>query len=84
MATKNDVENLRLRSSDDLCRLAEMIGYGKGRFQQLACSNGAYVSSLLKFFDDNPGAMEAVQEFILNNIESYEVDEDEEECDDDV
>lgn len=83
MATTKDIENLRLRKSDDLCKLAEMIGYGRGRFSQLACSNGAYVSSLLEFFDDNPGAMEAVQEFILDNIDSYDIDEEDDEDEED-
>ena len=58
--------NHNLNKSDDLCSLVEAIGYG-GQPHQLQCDNGAYVSSLLAFFDDNPGAMEAVRDFIIEN-----------------
>jgi hypothetical protein len=58
--------NHNLNKSDDLCSLVEAIGYG-GQPHQLQCDNGAYVSSLLAFFDDNPGAMEAVRDFIVEN-----------------
>lgn len=66
------IENMNLRRSEDLCKLAELIGYGD-KWGQLQCNNGAFVSSLLAFFDDNPGAMEAVQTFIIENIDSYEL-----------
>lgn len=84
--TRRSIENLRLNSSDDLCQLAEMLGYGEGGFQQLQCRNGAFVSSLLAFFDDNPGAMEAVVEWVLENHPEVEEDEEEEEeeCDEEV
>lgn len=82
MATRRDIENLRLNSSDALCELAEMLSY-RGAVDQLCCSNGAYVSSLLAFFDDNPGAMEAVVEWVLENSPEVEEDE-EEECDEEV
>lgn len=84
MASRSEVENLRVRKSDDLCKMAEMLGYGD-RFGQLQCNNGAYVSSLLNFFDDNPGAMEALQDWVLENsdLEDDEVDECEEEEDSD-
>ena len=87
------IENMNLRGSEDLCKLAELIGY-KRPYGQLQCNNGAFVSSLLDFFDDNPGAMEAVQTFIIENIDGYELsdelteddgeseDEEEEEGDD--
>lgn len=76
--SRRSIENLRLNSSDDLCRLAEMLGYGEGRFQQLQCRNGAFVSSLLAFFDDNPGAMECLAEWVMENHPEV-TDEDEEE-----
>jgi hypothetical protein len=77
MASKKEVENLTLRSSSDLCKLAEMLGY-KRPYGQLQCSNGAFVSSLLDFFDDNPGAMEAVSEWVMENHDLEEEDEEEE------
>ena len=64
---------MNLRNSEDLCKLAELIGYNQGRLSQLQCNNGAFVSSLLAFFDDNPGAIEAVQQFVVENIDSYEL-----------
>lgn len=82
MATKREIEDFRLRTPQDLCKLAEMLGYG-GRPEQLQCNNGAFVSSLLAFFDDNPGALEAVKEFIEDNIDCYELDEDDEDEDSD-
>jgi hypothetical protein len=81
-ATKSEVEDVQLRRSEDLCKLAEMLGYRRS-FGQLQCSNGAYVSSLLDFFDDNPGAMEALHEWVVDHIDAYELPEDDEEEEDD-
>jgi len=64
MITRKNLENTRLARSEDLCALVEKLGYGDSRFGQLQCSNRAYVSSLLEFFDDNPGAMECLAEWI--------------------
>lgn len=71
---RNEVENLRLRKSDDLVKLAADLGYDTYP-NQLQCNNGAHVSGLLNFFDDNPGALEAVQEWILNNSDLDEDDD---------
>ena len=83
MASRKEVENLHLHKSDGLCELAEILGYRQtGRFaiNQLQCANGAFVSSLCHFFDDNPGAMEAVRDWILQECDLEEdVDEEEEE-----
>ena len=78
MATKNEIKNLTLRNSYDLCKLAEMLGYGD-KFGQLQCNNGPFVSSLLNFFNDNPGAIAAVHEFVMENIDCYETVEKEKE-----
>lgn len=84
-ATVSEVENMMLRGSDDLCKLAEMLGYRpEPGFGQLQCKNGAFVSSLLEFFNDNPGAIEAVHNFVLENIDCYELEEDEDGTDEDV
>lgn len=77
-ATESEVRDVSLNKSEDLCKLAEMLGYGRP-FGQLQCSNGAYVSSLLDFFDDNPGAMEAIHSFILDNVSAYDLEPDPEE-----
>jgi hypothetical protein len=80
MASRSEVGNLRLHKSDDLCQLAEMLGYKEtGRFaiNQLQCNNGAFVSSLLRLLDDNPDLMETMREWVLENCELDEEDEDE-------
>lgn len=79
MATRSEVENLHIRKSDDLCALAELLGYKEtGRFaiNQLQCNNGAFVSSLLSLLDDNPDLMDTMREWVLKNVD---LDEDEEE-----
>lgn len=75
----------RIRNSDDLCAFVEKLGYRNGNhFPQLQLNNGAHVTSLLNFFDDNPGAIEAIQEFVLDStLVSDDEDEDEEEVDED-
>lgn len=87
MATKSEVMDVILRKSDDLCKVAEMIGYKEtGRFaiNQLQCKNGAYVSSLLRLLDDNPDLMETVRDWVLKKRddlieeEPEEVEEEEE------
>ncbi len=74
MATQKEIENLNLVRSQDLCKLAEMLGYSRGVIGQLQNNNGIFVSSLLDFFDDNPGAMGAVAEWVL---EHHKLDEEE-------
>lgn len=78
MATKNEIEKIQLRNTKDLCKIVELIGYNQEP-RQLQCSNGAYVSSLIHFFDDNPGAMECLQNWILENHAEKDEDEDEDE-----
>ncbi len=73
---RKEVEDLRLRKSDDLVKLAADLGYDTYP-NQLQCNNGAHVSGLLNFFDDNPGAMEALQEWVLENCD---LEEEEDEC----
>lgn len=78
--TTRDLKELKTegeQGSEDLCKLAELLGY-KGYPNQLACSNGAYVSSLLHFFEDNPGCVEAIHDWVRNtfadDIESNDAD----------
>ncbi len=83
MATRKDIENSPLHNSQDLCALVEKVGYNDHNFRQLINNNGSAVSSLTDFFDDNPGAMEAVQEWILENVD-LEEDSEEDDFDDEV
>ena len=66
MANVNDIENTRDNAAG-LAKMAELLGYGRDEIDQLRLENGAYASSLLAFFDDNPGAVEAVVNFVLDN-----------------
>ncbi len=76
-----EIENFNMRRSEDLCKLVEEVGYNEEP-RQLQCRNGAHVSSLLHFFDDNPGAMVAVVNWIADNhAEEYD-EEEEDECED--
>jgi len=63
---RSEVEKVRFRSYEDLCKLVEGLGYNTEP-RQLYCNNGAYVSSLLHFFDDNPGVVEVIRDWILDN-----------------
>jgi len=77
---RSEVENYRLHKSDDLVKLVEELGYKEGNsFPALQLNNGAHVTSLLNFFDDNPGAMELLQEWIMNRPSLVEEDPEEEE-----
>lgn len=75
-----------------LCKLASKLGY-KDPCHQLANSDGSVVGDLLCFFEDNPGACQAVIDWTYDHAKSiladdYEEDEDEdgddEEYEDDV
>lgn len=64
--TAREIGAMPFRTSQDLCKLAEMLGYGD-RFGQLQNENGSFVSSLLNFFDDNPGAMTTIADWVIDN-----------------
>jgi hypothetical protein len=80
MATKNDIESAR-QTPKALAQICESLGYTRS-FGQLQFDNGAFVSSILDFFDDNPGAIEAIYNFMLENAEALNVEEESEEQDD--
>lgn len=77
--TRTELENMK-QTPENLAKMSEELGYGRG-IQQLQMKNGAFVSSLLDFFQDNPGAIEVVFEWTLANLELDEESdvEDEEE-----
>lgn len=62
--SKREIQETWFRRAQDLCALAERLGY-RGRLEQLQNSNGSFVSNLTAFFDDNPGAIEAVVTWVL-------------------
>lgn len=74
-----EINDRMVRNADDLIKLAADLGYDTYP-QQLTCRNGAHVSGLLNFFNDNPGALEVVVEWIAkhhgdDSEEDYESEE---------
>jgi|HubBroStandDraft_6_1064221.scaffolds.fasta_scaffold22206_8 hypothetical protein len=65
MVTRKDVENCG-QTVEDLALLARKLGY-RSRFGQLVFNNGATASDLFDFFEDNPGAIEAVLTWVLDH-----------------
>ena len=83
------MRNIQVRDADDLCLMAEAAGYKEiGRFaiNQLQCTNGAYVSSLLNLLNDNPDLMETIRNWVVDHLatDKDEDDEDDEEYDDEA
>lgn len=77
-----------VRKTEDLAELVEQLGYNDPSFKQLLFNNGAAASSLIDFFDDNPGALDVIVNWIEENHKDnftdtdYAEQEDEEIADD--
>jgi hypothetical protein len=75
MSQRNDIENVR-HDINGLNKVAETLGY-----------KSEFGTALENFFKDNPGACEAVIDWVLNegcNSDGTAIDEDDdEECDED-
>lgn len=70
------------RAIEDLARLAELMGYkqsGQFAINQMQLNNGHYVSSILNFFEDNSGAIEAIHEWIREQY-ATEIEENDAAC----
>lgn len=59
-----------------LCGVASKLGYGNGPLQQLMNSDGTSATNLIEFFEDNPGAVQAVFEWIECNASILGIVED--------
>lgn len=69
------------RGVSNLCKLVSLLGY-RDPFQQGQLSDGGCFGDLICFLEDNPGAMEAVVDWIReNHDEEIEEDDEEEEGD---
>lgn len=79
-ATRSDVENAKV-SVEGMADLACKMGY-KEKWGQLQFNNGASATDLFNFFEDNPGAIEAVYNWVLEHS-PLEEESEEEECDED-
>ena len=81
---QSEVQDLK-HSVEDLARLAKDLGYDTEPCQ-LILNNGCSVSGILNMFEDNPGMIQNVYEFVEDNASLYnwedEEPEDEEEEDD--
>jgi hypothetical protein len=78
---RKEFQNLRNeggRGFQDLCKLAEELGYD-GAPQQLQNNNGTFVSSLIYFLEDNPGAVQSIYDWVHENYEEEIPEEEEEE-----
>jgi ribosomal protein L7/L12 len=74
MITLEEVEGTK-HTTEALALLCKKLGY-KGEFDQLSFNNGATASNIFEFFDDNPGAIAAVVEFIIEHKNLYNIAED--------
>jgi hypothetical protein len=71
--TSEEIENTK-QTYQGLCKLASKLGY-KDPFYQLQNSDGSVVGDLLAFFEDNPGACEAVIEWASENYGTVELED---------
>lgn len=81
MGKKNKLTSSMLDNAvgfDDMCEISEEMGYKRGFGDQLACPNGAYVSSFMDMMEDNPGMVEAMCEWIRDNFDDVLEKNDEE------
>lgn len=82
MATRKEIEEIRTEGgAEELARMAQLLGY-RARFGQLTFNNGATATDLFDFFEDNPGAVEAVVQWVLDsgcNRDGSLLDEDDDE-----
>jgi hypothetical protein len=74
MATRREVESIK-SDTNGLCKLARILGY-KDPCSQLINSDGSVVGDLLYFLEDNPGACEAIVDWVLENSDLEEEEED--------
>ena len=65
------------KAFQDLCRRVEDLGY-RSAPNQFQLRNGSFVSSLIEFFDDNPGALEVLNDWIVDNYDQEQEEEEEE------
>jgi len=81
MTTRREVEDTR-QTIKGLALLARKLGY-KDSMYQLQLDSNCSVGDILEFFEDNPGAIGAVVEWVLANNDSLTDEDDAEEGDED-
>lgn len=68
-----DIEDLP-QTVSGLCNLARRAGY-KDPLYRLQNRDGSFIGDLLLFFEDNPGAIEAIYDWSMEHLEIEEEDE---------
>lgn len=77
--TRREVEDVG--DWEDLCLLVRKLGY-RGVADQLLIGNGAAVSDLIEFLEDNQGAIEVIVQWIVDegcHRDGEPIDDEEEE-----
>lgn len=65
MTTKTEIEGTQ-HSAQGIAQLAKDLGYSE-QWEQLYFQNGASATNLIEFLDDNPGACEAIVQWVLDH-----------------
>ena len=81
----SDIENLPTegeRGVRGLCKLAKELGY-KDHLYRMQLSADECVGDLLEMLEDNPGMIEAIHTYVLDNQNIYDLDDDDDDDDDD-
>lgn len=81
---RSEVENTD-QTVEGLCNLANQLGY-RDPMRQLINHDGSCIGDFLYFLEDNPGACEAIINFVLDHGHDYDGNplEDEEDEEDDI
>lgn len=83
-ANKNKVYNMEGRTGvKNLCKFIRTLGYKDPNYS-MQLSHDACVGDLLEFLQDNPGAIEAIIDFVDDNAEVYPNEDGDDDDDDDV
>jgi len=79
--TRGEIEGLwteGARAVEDMAELAERLDY---RGKQLMLPNRAHLTSITTMMEDNPGLVEAMYDWIADNLADEDRDEEDDECD---
>jgi hypothetical protein len=80
MTTRKEIQNTK-QSAQGIALMARELGYVE-QWEQLQFGNGASATNLIEFLDDNPGACEAIVQWVLEEgcfRDGEKIQEDEEE-----
>jgi hypothetical protein len=78
--TPTEIRNTRDDRFQDLCKLAEQLGYKEVDVPQLFNPNGSCITSLINLLEDNPGATRAMIDWLADNHGEEETEDGCEDC----